>query len=62
MNKSKYVELEVYKDEKKGKNSSVGYLVQKTIKAFQLSSFEGVLKHTCTLWTVNSYVITGTTA
>ena len=49
MSKSKYVELKVYKDEKKEKkNSSVRYLVQKTIKEFPLSSFKGVLKHACT--------------
>ena len=48
------------KREKKPLPLELGYLVQKTIKAFPLSSFKGVLEHSCTLWTVNSYVINGT--
>jgi hypothetical protein len=62
MNKSKYVELEVYKDEKKRKKLFrwISSAKNETIKAFPLSSFNGVLKHTCTMWTVNSYVINGT--
>ena len=45
-NLNKYVELEVYKDEKRENTSSVGYVVQKTIIEFPLYGFKGVLKHT----------------
>ena len=55
MNKSKYVELEVYKDEKKRKKPL-------PLDIYLVFSAKSVSKHTCTPWTVNSWVINGTTA